>query len=100
MPDELEVKPLETQPTNVNDLEDRIAKAREEEKNKLYLTLEREKTKAKELADKLAEQERQLREFTEFKNNVELEKLGEKERLEAKLKQLEDKLKDTERKSE
>ncbi|MEK6862459.1 MAG: hypothetical protein AABY07_10955 [Nanoarchaeota archaeon] len=101
MPPE-EVTPLENEPVippvmpetnNVNEL---IEKARQQERDKLYAKIKKEEEAKKAAEEKVSNIETQLKELNAFKENAELEKLGEKERLEKRILQLQTQLQDAE----
>jgi DNA repair exonuclease SbcCD ATPase subunit len=63
----------------------------EREKNKLYNRLTKESERARNAEEKLNTLESQLKDLQEFREKAELEKLGEKERLERQILKLQEK---------
>jgi len=76
--------------------EEVLNRIREQESRKMYARLEKEAEKAKKADEKAQQIEAQLKELQSFKEQAELEKLGERERLDATIKQLQTKLQDAE----
>ncbi len=98
MPNELDTpEVIETPIVQNTNQEDALERARVQERNKLYSKIKKEEEARQAAEAKSAEIEAQLKELAKFKEQVELEKLGEKERLEKQIVQLQSKLNESDK---